>query len=86
MAKYLIEIDTDNAAFEDLEYELSSILRKAAKNLDLGILDFKLRDSNGNTVGSAYLEEDEDEDEDEDDPELKENFADSEEEEDSHGL
>ena len=59
MARYLIEIDTDNDAFEDLEYELSSILRKAAKNLDSGILDFKLRDSNGNTVGSAYLEEDE---------------------------
>ena len=62
MARYLIEIDTDNDAFEDLEYELSSILRKAAKNLDSGILDFKLRDSNGNTVGSAYLEEDEPDD------------------------
>lgn len=80
MTKYLIEIDTDNDAFEDLEYELSSILRKAAKKLDSGILDFKLRDSNGNTVGSAYLEEDEDI------PELGESFEDGEEEEDSHGL
>lgn len=82
MAKYLIEIDTDNDAFEDLEYELSSILRKAAKKLDSGILDFKLRDSNGNTVGSAYLEEDEDDEILEPD----ENLADGEEEEDSHGL
>lgn len=72
MAKYLIEIDTDNDAFEDLEYELATILRKAIKKLESGILDFKLRDSNGNTVGSAYLEEDEDEDEEDG--------------EDSHGL
>ena len=61
MAKYLIEIDTGNEAFEDLEYELATILRKAAKNLDSGMLDFKLRDSNGNKVGSAYLEDDEEE-------------------------
>lgn len=60
MAKYLIEIDCDNAAFEDnLEGELSIILRRASVKLSNGELDFKLRDSNGNTVGSAYLEEDE---------------------------
>lgn len=82
MAKYLIEIDTDNAAFDDLEYELATILRKAAKKLDSGILDFKLRDSNGNTVGRSYLEEDEDDEILEPD----ENLADGEEEEDSHGL
>lgn len=86
MAKYLIEIDTDNAAFEDenLEHELSQILRKASNRLANGELDFRLRDSNGNTVGFAYLEEDEDEDEDT--PELGESFEDGEEEEDSHGL
>ena len=60
MAKYLIEIDCDNAAFEDnIEGELSIILRRASVKLSNGELDFKLRDSNGNTVGSAYLEEDE---------------------------
>lgn len=60
MAKYLIEIDCDNAAFEDnLEGELSIILRRASVKLSNGELDFKLRDSNGNTVGTAYLEEDE---------------------------
>lgn len=61
MAKYLIEIDCDNAAFEydNLEWELSDILRRASIKLSNGELDFKLRDSNGNTVGSAYLEEDE---------------------------
>lgn len=64
MAKYLIEIDCDNAAFEDenLGWELSGILRRASVKLSNGELDFKLRDSNGNTVGSAYLEEDEPED------------------------
>ena len=62
MFRYLIEIDCDNAAFEDnLEYELADILRKAAKKVSNGDLDFKLRDSNGNTVGSAYLEDGEEE-------------------------
>lgn len=62
MAKYLIEIDTDNAAFEDaFEQELAAILLVLAKKVARGEgYDFKLRDSNGNTVGSAYLEEDED--------------------------
>ena len=60
MAKYFIEIDCDNAAFEDnIEGELSIILRKASAKVSNGEFDFKLRDSNGNTVGTAYLEEDE---------------------------
>lgn len=64
MAKYLIEIDCDNAAFEDsLEGELSIILRRASAKLSNGEFDFKLRDSNGNTVGSAYLEEEDEPDE-----------------------
>lgn len=58
MAKYLIEIDTSNDAFAaDFEYELGRILRTAARKVENGGLDFKLRDSNGNTVGTAYLEE-----------------------------
>lgn len=80
MAKYLIEIDCDNAAFEDnIEGELSIILRRASVKLSNGELDFKLRDSNGNTVGSAYLEEDEPED-------LGEDTSDAEEEEEDYGV
>ena len=62
MAKYLIEIDTDNAAFEDaFEQELAAILLVLAKKVARGEgYDFKLQDSNGNTVGSAYLEKGED--------------------------
>lgn len=66
MAKYLIEIDCNNAAFDDNpEYELSGILRRASTRLANGEFDFKLRDSNGNTVGTAYLEEDEPDEPDE---------------------
>ena len=58
MAKYLIEIDTSNDAEDaDFEYELGRILRTAARKVENGVLDFKLRDSNGNTVGTARLEE-----------------------------
>lgn len=60
MAKYLIEIDTSNDAFAaDFEYELGRILRTAARKVENGELDFKLRDTHGNTVGTAYFEEDE---------------------------
>jgi len=81
MAKYLIEIDCDNAAFEydNLEWELSDILRRASIKLSNGELDFKLRDSNGNTVGSAYLEEDEPD-------ELGDDTSDDEEEEEDYGV
>ena len=67
MAKFTVEIDTDNAAFEDdLEAELGSILMTLARKVQSGKgFDFKLRDSNGNTVGSAYLEESESESDEE---------------------
>jgi hypothetical protein len=61
MAKYLIEIDTSNADFEeDLEENLAWVLRTAARRVANGEFDFKIRDSNGNTVGTAYLEKGED--------------------------
>lgn len=80
MARYLIEIDTSNDAFEDLEFELGRILRAAARKVEFGELDFKLRDSNGNTVGSAHLEDDEPDDledgtSDEDDEEEEEDYG-----------
>lgn len=81
MARYLIDIDCNNAAFDDNpEYELSRILRSASLLLANGEFDFKLRDSNGNTVGTAYLEEDEPDDledgtSDDDDEEEEEDYG-----------
>lgn len=59
MAKFIVEIDTDNAAFEeDFELELAAILTVLAKKVaNCRGFDFKLRDRNGNIVGSSYLEE-----------------------------
>lgn len=68
MSKYIIEIDTSNAAFEDKpEYEISRILRVLAAKVENGHrFDFNLRDTNGNKVGFAFLEEvDEESEEDE---------------------
>lgn len=62
MAKVTIEIDTDNAAFEDDNWghEVSRILKTTAmKSLRYGreISGVLLRDSNGNTVGSVTIGE-----------------------------
>jgi hypothetical protein len=48
--KIQIEIDLDNAAFQDNPGELAQILEKIPHNMKPGD-DGKLRDSNGNTVG-----------------------------------
>ena len=49
----IIEIETDNAAFEGKNYELARILRELADKLvQNGNIDsMKLRDTNGNTCG-----------------------------------
>lgn len=50
----VIRIATDNAAFEDDSYELGRVIREAADRIDSGeSLPFKLRDVNGNTVGTV---------------------------------
>jgi hypothetical protein len=54
MAEFKIKIECDNAAFEnDPLAEVARILREAADKLEQGQDGFKLRDINGNTVGSA---------------------------------
>lgn len=61
-----ITIETGNAAFGDADdaegpaagYECAAILRSIADRLEAGETDGKLRDSNGNTVGSFELTED----------------------------
>lgn len=57
--KFVLEIDLANAAFgEDMHeaaYELEYILLQAADKIVAGNVRFPLRDSNGNTVGTAGL-------------------------------
>ena len=67
MAKFTVEIDTSNDAFEDCELELADVLQGLARKLRNGQgFDHTLRDSNGNRVGSSYLEDEEDEEDEED--------------------
>jgi hypothetical protein len=54
-ASIILHFETGNAAFEDngVEWESARILRDAAERVrDQADFDFKLRDLNGNTVGS----------------------------------
>lgn len=58
MAKLTVEIDADNAAFDEVDEvatETGRILRALAAQIEDGnMLDFTtLHDLNGNTVGSA---------------------------------
>lgn len=64
---FKVEIETDNAAFED-SGELSRILHELADRVEVQVVDghvaynrdgdWPVRDVNGNRVGSAWLEED----------------------------
>lgn len=61
--KFILEINIDNAAFEDEPLgEISRILRDQATNMVHWVgdgsksWDATLRDINGNTVGKAYLD------------------------------
>lgn len=58
MAKIVIEIETNNDAFvESMQLEVSLILGRIVERLDQLTQDdfILLRDSNGNTVGSANI-------------------------------
>lgn len=53
MANFIVDIDCDNAAFEDEPgHELARILREVADKVEEGTLVGKLRDINGGTVGA----------------------------------
>lgn len=56
MAKIKIEFNTDNAAFEDADYEMAHVLEQAKNIINSGNYDRPLRDSNGNKVGTVSLE------------------------------
>lgn len=53
MAKFIVSIETDNAAFADDLYdvEIARILRTVADKVERGIIDARILDINGNTVG-----------------------------------
>jgi hypothetical protein len=62
--KFVLTIDCGNAAFDPLpELEVASIIRELARKMARDIETptyagcYALRDSNGNTVGSASFEE-----------------------------
>lgn len=61
MAKFTLEINTDNAAFEyDVAGEVARVLRHAADKVEeyglTGVTAYSLRDFNGNRVGSYEYE------------------------------
>lgn len=62
MAKFIVEIDLDNAAFDNDAFdpvadELSRLLRRVAARVEIGDpKDGKLLDFNGNTVGTYRVE------------------------------
>ena len=55
MAKFTLEIETDNAAFDvengGLPFELRECLRRAIKNIEDGRYSYTIFDTNGNRVG-----------------------------------
>ncbi|WP_158564074.1 hypothetical protein [Jiangella anatolica] len=57
MGKLVIEINTDNAAFEENPTEITDILKTIGNWIDgFGETEGIARDSNGNTVGFYKLE------------------------------
>ena len=58
--KIKIEFSVDNAAFDDFADEVAAVLRRVRDALSGDICshekrEFKLRDSNGNTIGSVKI-------------------------------
>jgi len=57
MEKVTVTIKTGNAAFEENpNMEIARILRELANNLEADVQPGKLRDLNGNTVGTVEYE------------------------------
>ena len=61
--KLTVEINGDNAAFDDDDQtwgfvEFASILRVAAGLVEEGTVDHRLLDTNGNKVGFVRIEDD----------------------------
>ena len=61
MTTFHLEIECDNAAFggnrDDCQAEIVCILRKAITDMESrGSVELYLRDTNGNQVGTCYLD------------------------------
>lgn len=57
MTKFSVEISTENAAFfPNWEDEVIRILRRLADDLEKNAIPDKLRDINGNTVGTVWYD------------------------------
>ena len=56
MTKFTLEIECDNAAFDDDQSgEIARMLEQAAKNVRDGYVSYSLSDANGNRVGGHLL-------------------------------
>lgn len=66
MTKFILEMDTCNAAFDELGMEVARILRETASKIEglgnEGTYSQSVFDLNGNKIGRWMLEADEDED------------------------
>jgi hypothetical protein len=56
MGEFRVQVNTDNAAFEEPGFELARILREVADRLESGSVAGNVRDINGNSVGSFELD------------------------------
>lgn len=59
MAKFKLEFNTDNVAFDELEFEVARILQTILSDCGhYNLQDKNIRDINGNTVGKLIITED----------------------------
>ena len=57
MSKFIVEINTDNSAYEDDYYsEIIANLKSVISKVDSSVLEGTIRDTNGNKVGNFYAE------------------------------
>jgi hypothetical protein len=59
MSKFIVEICTNNAAYEDSFYnEIIANLKSVSQQIDTQELSGIIRDTNGNKVGKFYYDSD----------------------------
>jgi hypothetical protein len=57
MSKIVITINTDNAAFEDADQEVSCILKDLSEYEEIGLIPEGIMDINGNTCGTFKIKD-----------------------------
>ena len=55
--KFKLEINLDNAAYEDLGGEIRDNLEQVLQRIAQGIIEGRIRDTNGNAVGDWEITE-----------------------------